>query len=246
MSQNAKQKLDKLREWSKNNERKTFTPFDWKSRTWKMKEDGEQRVRILPPKNENDLMFLADGFHIISQSYYQDCKDPGSCPVCKMLKRLWDSSDEVRKATYRTMKRKKRFTYQIILLNDDGSIKDRTPKLYTVPKKIHDKILGYVIDNDEDITDVDEGRDFVIVRKKGEFFDYSESYFVDETSAFDMDEIEELNDLTSGKYYNYSKSFSTLNKLNKQFDLGMSRFETTDEEEVDDEEKEIDDYINSL
>ena len=214
---NPKQNLEKLKKWAEDSKSKGFDSFDWETKTFKMSE-GKQLVRILPPKDEG-IMFLADGYHIMSSKYYQDCKDPKECPVCKLLRVLWQDDDTARKATYRELKRRKRFTYQIVLLNDDGTPVDGVAKLWTAPKTVHDIVLAYVMEKDSDVTDLEEGRNFMVVKKKGsDFFDYSESYFEDDETEFEFDE-DDLLSLDEGKYYKYEKALPILNKLKNQFNL---------------------------
>ena len=216
---NQKQNLEKLKTWAENSKSKGFNSFDWEKHTFKASE-GSQLIRIMPPK-DGGLMFLADFYHIMSSKYYQSCRGTDECPVCKLLKVLWQDDDTARKATYRELKKRSRFTYQVCLLNDDGSPVDGVMKLWAAPKTVHEIILGYVIENDDDVTDLEEGRNFMVIKKKGsDFFDYSESHFEDEPSEFELNE-DDLLSLYEGKYYKYEKALPILNKLKDQFSLDI-------------------------
>ena len=246
-------KLELLAKYKQEQESKgSGQKFDYEARNWKMQKNGKQRVRILPNIEEGKLEFLTDGYARLSEKVYQDVdlSEGDKNPVRQLLNRLWDDGDEVRKGVYRSIKINQRVTYQIVLLNPDGTVQERVPKLYTgMPKTLHKFIMEHQLTNNVDVTDLKSGFDLVIVKKDGNpYSDYSDSYFVDEESEFDMSEIDEPVALTADKYYRLGdKSRKILSKINQQFSLGLSLFTTTapapapakEADELDEFEKEL-------
>ena len=198
----------------------TFEKTDWDTITFKPAM-GETRVRILANKNPDELFFWADGYHVMTNNYYADCgKNQGEeCPICNTLKELWDDNDASRQATYRQIKKKARFTYQVLLLDTDGNVKDKTPKLYAMPKTLHDIVLQSAF-NEVDICSTD----LIIKKEKGKpYVTYENSYFLDEKDSADIDELvfdfNEVKDLKLGKNYHNEKTIAPLSKIIRQFDL---------------------------
>jgi hypothetical protein len=199
--------------------------FDWETRTWSMKVYGKQRVRILP-NVDGGLDFYEDGVAKLSDRVYQDVNlSEKNNPVRMTLNALWDEEDSIRKNLYRSMKIQRRVRYQIVLLNDDGTVADKTPKLYDAPKSLHNKLVEYQLANDVDVTDYEDGQDLWIVKEEGErYADYSKSHF-DKPSTFNPKDIDQPGKLTDGRYYKIGKkTMDILSKINKQFDLGLSLF----------------------
>ncbi len=201
--------MKKVMELKKVSEKKAG--IDWDEVTFKAPM-GDTRVRIIPNVNSEELFFLGDGYHVLTPNYYADC-DGANCPICSTLKKLWSDDDITRKSVYRTIKRKARFTYQVVLLNDDGSVATRTPKLFLAPKTLHDIILEKAF-NDLDVTEMD-----LIIRKEqgSPYVKYDNSYFVDGLSIeYNEDEIKPL-DL--GRNYSNEKTNAPLDKIKEQFNL---------------------------
>jgi len=193
-----------------------FEKKDWNEITFKPSM-GDSRVRIIANKNEDELFFLADGYHVMSNNYYADCgKNQGEkCPICDSLKELWDDNDLTRQATYRQIKRKARFTYQVIVLDDEGNVADQVPKLYSCPKTLHDIILKSAFD-EIDICSTD----LIIRKEQGKpYVSYENSYFLDEKDCKDIEFTGEVNALDMGRNYHNDKTTAPLSKIIRSYNL---------------------------
>ena len=231
------EKLKALKLAMEAQESKTFEKTDWDKVTFKA-DLGETRVRILANPNPEELFFLGDSYHVMSKTHYQDCNG-SDCPVCKMLKVVWSDEDSIRQGAYRQLKKKARYTYQILLLNEDGSIKDTTPKLFQMAKTLHNFVLEQAF---EDVAILD--MDLIIKKEKGNpYFTYENSYFV-EGEDLDLTDIK-LNPLDMGRKYTYEKSMETVRKYDRQFDLGLDfgeKSEVKKEVVVDTNNSDLDEF----
>jgi hypothetical protein len=144
---------------------------------WKPPTDGEHRVRILPGKQADgsDLWFES-GFHRLGPSDYFNCPESISkpCPHCSKVKKLYATGAEEDKKMASNLRAKKQYYYNGIVRGEEfkkdssGKVTDELDvKLIQVGIKIHNKIVGALLDEDiGDITDYDKGYDLVIVRKQ--------------------------------------------------------------------------------
>ena len=231
-----------------------FEKFDYENRKLKTPGVGTLRVRILDNIDSNGFFFYEDGFHKIDDSTYIDCKDPKTCKVCKVAKELWDDNDEMRKTAYRTIKRVKRNTIQVVVLDEDGMVADKFPKLFSPAKTLMIEIMKPIEAGEFDPSDGE--MDLLIVKEKDDrFYTYKDSKFIAANPNCDLSNIEAPVALDVDKYYNDTKALKTLKKYNKMFSLEVDldgeveaktvvKKETTMDDDLDDFEKALLDEIN--
>jgi len=137
-----------------------------------MMEEGETIVRVLPWKDETQEFYSETGIHRINDRNYHCPKvKGGECPMCDLSFKLWNTKDEANMDLARQIKARKRF-YLNAVERATGEV-----KILSVGIKLFSKILDCFFDEDYgDITDVNVGHDFKIVKdKSGQWPDYSKS-----------------------------------------------------------------------
>jgi hypothetical protein len=133
--------------------------------------DGLTRVRVLKNLNEDELDFYSDGYHKIDEVHFVDCEDRKTCPVCAVLRTLWDPNDPEKQRLYREVKRIERHQFQVALLTNDGrDLSKEVAVMITLPKTAMDLILAECLDQGFEPSE----RDLVIVKKsKGGVYDFT-------------------------------------------------------------------------
>lgn len=194
-------------------------------------------VRILPPTKGGKL-YQYTRLHIINGRKYQ-CPRPKlpngkfdwkvACPVCDYVNTLYRKIDQLVKegadkkndprckalaAEAGDVKPIERYYYNVVcrkLTTDKGVIVNAGPKILSVGKVLHQKILAHIFGDVGvrklgNVSDVKNGYDFVIVKtKKGdEFANYDASYFEQESTAAGTAEeikawVEAMHDLTENR-----------------------------------------------
>ena len=142
-----------------------------------MMEEGTSVVRVLPGKGdtgENDF-YAETAIHRINDKNYHCPRVKGhDCPVCDLYYRLWKvegpMADEAQDLA-RQIKPRKRY-YMNVVDRRDGSV-----KILSMGMKLFGKILDCFFDEDYgDITNLDEGWDFKIVKDtQGQWPNYDKS-----------------------------------------------------------------------
>lgn len=140
--------------------------------------DAEQRVRLVPPQNEDTLFFYESGYHKLGDTYF-NCPAYANheCPICKKVRVLYNGTQE-EKALAGDIRVRKQFYYNVIV-RDDEFVKDGEGKATNEPNikimqvgiKLHNLVTNAILDNEiGDITDVDKGFDVIIRRKMVDAF----------------------------------------------------------------------------
>lgn len=165
---NEKERLEKQAE----NKGGNFEKIEWfKPKT------GDNTIRLIPNLSdiENSVLIVKvhylptttkDGKEVnVPVRCLQDYKDSETCPACKMNKRLYEEGDKDGAKTFRA---KEQFIYTVL----DYTGKKIAP--YAMPMSAHETIVSYMSDLGESIFDLDEGRDWKLVKKvdpaKGKIF----------------------------------------------------------------------------
>lgn len=166
-SMNTGTNLDKLRQAFDATKTGGGGNVNWWRPNW-----GDNVVRVLPPINEEDVFFHETARHRINGEWYYCLKykrDPEtgramSCPICEARTRLFRSGDEDLIKVAKEIKPRKQFLMNIVDRKDDD---DTQVHVYSAGVKIWNKMVTTMLDDDIDITDVEEGYDFLIKKEEG-------------------------------------------------------------------------------
>jgi len=138
-----------------------------------MMEEGTTQVRVLPAKDPDDNFYAETGIHRINDKNYHCPKvsKGEDCPLCDLSFKLWNTKESGNQDIARQIKARKRF-YLNAVERESGEV-----KILSVGIKLFSKILDCFFDDDYgDITDLQKGNDFKIVKdKSGEWPNYDKS-----------------------------------------------------------------------
>lgn len=137
-----------------------------------MMDEGTTVVRILPSKDPDENFYAETGIHRINEKNHHCPKVKGDdCPLCDLSFKLWNTKDKGNMDIARQIKARKRF-YLNAVERDTGEV-----KILSIGVKLFSKILDSIFDDDYgDITDLETGNDFKIVKdKSGEWPNYDKS-----------------------------------------------------------------------
>ena len=158
---------------------------------WKPK-DGDNVLRILPPSQtrnpEIEYFFHEASTHSIEQQthFCPEALIQQKCPICEARRKLYGGAKRAgrelaphEKSLAESFNTKRRYLANIIVRGEE----DKGVQLWDFGIKMLEKLVKLMSDPDTgDITDLNEGRDFVVVKKskKGpdgkEWPDYDSSY----------------------------------------------------------------------
>jgi len=140
-------------------------------RYWKPQKYGKYTVRFLPQQNSDGFFYKEAAQHKVGDNYFFCPKVEGDeCPICKEYKHLWDVNTDASKELAREIKPRKQYLYNIIVKDEAGTPAEDPTKvqIYMSGKKLFDKLMDYFFDADYgDLTDVEEGFDFIINKEQG-------------------------------------------------------------------------------
>ena len=242
-------------------------------RFWKPQKYGKYTVRFLPQQNADGFFYKEAAQHKVGDNYFFCPKVEGDdCPVCETYRKLWDVGTDAAKELAREIKPRKQYLYNIIVKDENGQPSENPTKIetYMSGKKLYDKLMDYFFDPDYgDLTDVEEGFDFVINKEQGAqgFPNYDNSRPRPKATPLHDDEdiieeiLENVKDLDKEIQY---KSYEEMDKALKHFMENEKDFvmdsskktsspkkepvEKNEDEEVEEEvdEDDISDFKNQL
>jgi hypothetical protein len=163
----TKSNLDRLREQYNKNKSEGGGNFNW----WKPN-FGNNTIRVLPPTDEeNALFYYETARHQIDEDWFYCLKykkdadgKTHKCPACDARKKLFRSEDKGLVAIAKKLKAKKQYMMNII----DRKAEDPTQVfLYAPGVKLWTKMVQTMLNNDIDITDVENGYDFLVMKEEG-------------------------------------------------------------------------------
>lgn len=142
------------------------------SYSWFKPDWGDNVVRVLPSVDGDGLFFEETARHRINGEWFYCLKykideDSGrgmACPICDARTRLFRAGDQDLIKIAKEIKAKKQ--YLINLVERKGNEQPQV-KLYGAGVKIWNKMVTTMIDDEIDITDVEEGYDFLIKKEEG-------------------------------------------------------------------------------
>lgn len=203
--------------------------------------DGFLNIRLLPPaadgmfNRKKNIFVCKTRLHRVNNKSVHCPRElvntsrgarwQGECPICDRYNKLWEESKtkspeeaERLQQMARAIKPYERFYYNCIVRSTvdpktNETIKNVGPKILSVGKTLHAKIVQAIVGNPEadeealgDVTDFKSGRDFKIIVKYVKsgnqmFPNYDASKFLDSSPLGDPDQIENwmknLHDLTA-------------------------------------------------
>lgn len=179
-------------------------------------------VRILPPlkKNKEALPYFEHRVHWIGNQPYEclnqtmvdkdgNMHNAEPCPICKMVKALYNSKSEDAIALAKQISAKTRYVARIVVRGEEGT---KSPVFYELPFKVYDDLKAKIVSKEwGSIVGPLNGRDLDIIKTgEGRFTRYDTSSFKpSETKIYDSSEeivsmLNEANDMS----YNSLISFS--------------------------------------
>ncbi len=158
--------LDKLRQVFNESNTGGNGSYNWWRPNW-----GDNVVRILPAIDPDDVFFHETARHRINGEWFYCLKfhidpetgRPQSCPICDARTRLFRSGDADLIKIAKELKAKKQYLMNILDRNDS----ENKVSIYASGVKIWNKMVTSMLDDEIDITDVDEGYDFLIKKEEG-------------------------------------------------------------------------------
>lgn len=161
-----KQDLSKLRQ-AYENQTKGGGGFKF----WKPRDFGEYTIRFLPPHDPDGLFFKQTAQYKLGDKYFFAPYIEGEPdPVYEYYRALWKKDTPESKALAREIKPRKQYLYNIVVRDDNGTKAENPTKVfvYMSGQKLYDKVMHYFWDEDfGDLTDIEEGFDFKIVKEQG-------------------------------------------------------------------------------
>ena len=139
---------------------------------WKPIKYGKYVARFLPPYASDGLFYKETAQHKVGDNYLFCPKVEGdSCPICEKYKQLYDIGTDDAIALAKEIKPRKQYLYNIIVREELGKkTEDQTHVfVYMSGKLLYDTLMDYFFDEDYgDLTDVENGYDFVIDKEQGD------------------------------------------------------------------------------
>jgi len=141
--------------------------YNWWRPDW-----NDNFVRVLPPIESDGVFFQESARHRISGEWFYCLKydiDPATgrgklCPICEARTRLFRSGDKDLIKIAREIKAKKQYLMNLI---DRKAEDTSTVRVFAAGVKIWNKMVTTMLDDDIDITDVNDGFDFTIKKEEG-------------------------------------------------------------------------------
>lgn len=164
----TKTNLEKLREqFNATKDASSGGGHNWWKPQWQ-----DNTVRILPAIDPEEVFSVPTARHRVDGEFYYCLKydvDPKTghgkkCPLCDARTRLFRSGDPDLIKIARDIKAKKQFLMNLIDRKDEDQTK---VYVYAAGVKIYNKIVSTMIDDDIDITDVENGFDFIVKKEEG-------------------------------------------------------------------------------
>jgi len=127
--------------------------------------EGDTMIRILPSLDAERHFFLKSGFHKILGEYYNCPKEykNAKCPICEYVSKLYKSNTVEDLELAKELKKTKRFYYNVVVRGAE----DKGVRVLTSGIKLFEKIIGACANPEiGDITDLKEGYDFRVNRRK--------------------------------------------------------------------------------
>ena len=139
--------------------------------SWWKPNYGDNVVRVLPHPDPDEIFYLETARHRVGEEFFYCLKyhvDPETgrssrCPICEARTRLYRSGDADLIKIARDIKPRKQYLMNIV------DRKDEVPKVYVYGAgvKIWNRMVTTMLDDEIDITNVEEGYDFLVKKEEG-------------------------------------------------------------------------------
>jgi len=140
-------------------------------RYWKPRDDGEYTIRFLPPHDPDGLFFKQTAQYKLGDKYFfAPYIDGEPDPIYDYYRALWKKNTPESIAIAKDLKPRKQYLYNIIVRDENGAKPENPTRVYVYMsgQKLYDKVMHYFWDEDfGDLTDIEEGYDFKIVKEPG-------------------------------------------------------------------------------
>ncbi len=164
---NTSTNLDRLKQAFQASGSEGGGSYSWWKPDW-----GDNLIRVLPSIDPDGLFFVETARHRIDGEWFYCLKyDVDSetgrgkkCPICEARTRLFRSGDADLIKIAKEIKAKKQYLINLVDRKGNDSAQVR---LYGAGVKIWNKMVTTMIDDEIDITDVEEGYDFLIKKEEG-------------------------------------------------------------------------------
>jgi hypothetical protein len=191
-------------------------------RFWKPLKNGRYIIRFLPAYKAEGLFFRASAQYKIGDNYYwAPHADDRPDPIYDYYRALYAKGDDASIALAKEIKPRKQYLYNIIVRDELGipAPNPKEVKVYCSGKILYDCLMDYFFDDEYgDLTDVDNGYDFQLVKEDGDmgFPNYKKSKPKKTASplfedAEDIDEVlQNLKDLDKEIDYKSAKELAEI------------------------------------
>lgn len=160
-----KSNLDALREAYENRNKRNF-------KFWKPIKFGRYTIRFLPPTDPDGLFFKETAQYRLGDSYFFAPYIEGEPdPIYEYYRALYKKGTDDAIALAKEIKPRKQYLYNIIVKDELGEEPENPSdvQVYMSGKLLFETVMDYFMDDDYgDLTDVEEGYDFVIVKEEGD------------------------------------------------------------------------------
>ena len=140
-------------------------------RYWKPRDDGEYTIRFLPPHDSDGLFFKQTAQYKLGDKYFfAPYIDGEPDPIYDYYRALWKKNTPESIAIAKDLKPRKQYLYNIVVRDELGQKPENPTRVYVYMsgQKLYDKVMHYFWDEDfGDLTDIEEGFDFKIVKEPG-------------------------------------------------------------------------------
>jgi len=135
-------------------------------KVWKPKIDSETKVRVLPTPDGDPFKEKHFHYNLGKQSVLCPKRNfDEECPVCEFASQLWNEGDKESQEMAKKLFARQRFFSPIILRDD----KDPVVKVWGYSQSVYEDLLSTCLNPEYgDISDPENGTDFVIKYEKGD------------------------------------------------------------------------------
>ena len=223
-------------------DKKSGTSINWDELKFKIENGKDYYFRFVPDADpENELFFLDFKTFKLNDTTYVNYPI-GHNIVQKTLNSLWATGDSTAKAVYSNLKGKESHNVAIVLCDSNGRPESNKAKIWSIgSKKLWDSIMSLFFTDDF----INGATTYFKVSRTGEKVETVYRLEQFEGDKIDYSKIELIRlDLPLAFKKSDQKALPILQKLNKQFSLGVelaavAATTTTDDDGMDEFEKKL-------
>lgn len=193
--------------------------INWDELKFKIENDKTYYFRFVPDANkENELFFQPYKMYKLSDTVYVNYPS-GYNNVQKALNGLWATGDTTAKAVYSSCKGKQTYNVGIVLCDSKGNIIEPKAKIWSISSKnLWEKIMAIYFDGDF----MAEPDTYFEMTRTGQKLETTYSLVAKKDGKIDFSKVESANlSLPLAFSKSDAKALPILQRLNKQFSLGV-------------------------